>query len=149
MGFGDNEPPAVRADPFPATLTSGNHFNILILTFVNWDVIKLDWSINGGQGGRKEIPSGMTSTDFVFSPVKSGITYSFSATGCNKAADGSTNFCSPSSNPIQVAVAVNTNSFKQFLQLSGINTHNEVSLRTIVTATQPQVSLRSLMGLEI
>jgi hypothetical protein len=30
MGFGDNEPPAIRADAVPATLYQQNHFHILI-----------------------------------------------------------------------------------------------------------------------
>jgi hypothetical protein len=147
MGFGDNEPPSVRADPFPATLTSGNHFKLLILTFVPWDVIKLDWSREDGPGGRLEFHSGRESTDFIFGPVKSGARYSFVATGCAKAIDGSTNFCSPPSDPISIVAATNTNKLRQFLQISGITTRGGISLRTVIASANSVVSLKSLMGL--
>lgn len=145
MGFGDDIPPALRASAFAATLDSVNRFEILILTFVAWDVIKLSWSIRGDERGTIEFDSGKTSTDFTFKPVKSGAIYSFSAQGCAKALDGSTNFCSPTSRTIEALAATNTNSLRQFLQMSGVDLAHMVLFRPLVTPAGSEVSLRMLM----
>jgi hypothetical protein len=149
MGFGDDEPPALRVDPFPATLSSANHFNILILTFVSWDVIKLDSSVNGGPVSRIQFNSGRLSTDFVFTPAISGATYRFWATGCARAIDGSTNHCSPASDPIDVLSATNTNSLTQFLQRSGVDLQSGVQLRGVLGVSGSEVSIRHVMGLDV
>ncbi|QEL82602.1 hypothetical protein DN407_29330 (plasmid) [Bacillus sp. JAS24-2] len=145
MGYGIDEPPAIRADSFPATLSGPSGFRILILTFVAWDVIKFTASTTGEPDRKLEIGSGTTQTEFLFTPTKSGVTYTFTCQGCAKAFDGSTEFCSPVSRPITVVAAINTRSFRQFLKTSGVNLHNEVSLRALVTDSL--ISLRTLMGL--
>lgn len=68
MGYGDNEPPAIRADAFPATLRCPSGFRILVLTFVAWDMIKFTASVEGGLGRKLEIESGTKTTEFVFRP---------------------------------------------------------------------------------
>ena len=142
MGFGDNEPPALRADPFPATLQGPGGFKLLILTFISWDVLKISVS-HAGQVQHIQIDASGESTDFVFRPAESGQLYSFVAEGCARALDGSTNRCSPESEPLQVLAATNTNSLKEFLTASGVPV---TSLRTAVRGSLS--SLRSLMGLE-
>src|SRR5260370_5611643 len=149
MGFGDNEPPALRLDAFPATLSSANHFNIRMLTFIRWDVIKLDSSINGGPTRRIEIDSGRESTDFVFKPARSGQTYSFSAIGCAKAADGSTNHCSPPSPATIIRAAINTNSLKLFLRMSGVDVRGGVRLRDVLGVQGSKISIRQVMDLDV
>ena len=141
MGFGDNEPPALRADPFPATLQGPGGFKLLILTFVSWDVLKM--SVSGaGQMQHIQIDATGESTDFVFRPAKSGQVYSFVAKGCARALDGSTNHCSPKSEPLKVPAATNTNSLRRFLSMSGAA---GTSLRTAGHGSLR--SLRSLMSL--
>jgi hypothetical protein len=147
MGYGDNEPPAIRADPFPATLSHPNRFAMLFLTFVNWDVIKLSWSLENGPPGYLEIDSGTASTDYIFEPARSDGIYTFTAQGCSKAADGSTNYCSPVSQPYVKVAAHNTNSVKQFLKISAIDLREPVFLRTIIPDGGNEISLRTLMGL--
>ncbi len=142
MGFGDNEPPSVRADPFPATLQGRGGFSLLILTFISWDVLKLSVS-HAGQVQHVQIDATGESTDFVFRPAKSGQPYSFVAKGCARALDGSTNRCSPESAPLQVLSATNTTSLKAFLNLSGVPA---ASLRADVGG--PLGSLRDLMQLD-
>lgn len=142
MGFGDNEPPALRADPFPATLHRPGGFKLLILTFVPWDVLKISVS-HAGQVQDIQIDATGESTDFVFRPVKSGQLYSFVAKGCARALDGSTNRCSPTSEPLSVTAATNTNNLREFFRLSAAP---PTSLRGAVGG--PLDSLRSLMGLE-
>jgi hypothetical protein len=143
VGFGDNEPPALRADPFPATLHSpGGGFKLLILTFVSWDVLKITVA-HGGQEQHIQIDATGKSTDFVFRPAKSGQLYSFVAKGCARALDGSTNRCSPQSEPLEVAAATNTHRLKAFLILSGVPV---ASLRAAANGSVD--SLRGLMGLE-
>jgi hypothetical protein len=142
MGFGDNEPPALRADPFPATLQGSGGFKLLILTFISWDVLKISVS-HAGQVQHIQIDATGKSTDFVFRPANSGQLYSFVAKGCARALDGSTNRCSPESEPVQVLAATNTNSLKEFLIASGVSV---TSLRTAAGGSLD--SLRSLMGLE-
>jgi hypothetical protein len=142
MGFGDNEPPALRAEPFPATLGGPGGFKLLILTFISWDVLKISVS-NAGQVQHIQIDATGESTDFLFRPVRSGQLYSFVARGCAKALDGSTNRCSPDSDPLTAQAATNTNSLKQFLVLSGAPV---TSLRTAVNGSLN--SLRKLMALE-
>jgi len=144
MGYGDDEPPAIRADAFPATLFSQNHFQILILTFVAWDVIKLSWSIEDDLPGSREIDSGSTSTEFPL-PAKSGGTYTFTAQGCARAVDGSTNYCSPTSAPLRVTAAQNTNSLRQLLLRSNVVPGKGVRLRSYLPAGP--TSLRTLLGL--
>jgi hypothetical protein len=143
MGFGDNEPPALRAHPFPATLQGLGGFRLLILTFVSWDVLKLSVS-NAGQVQHIQIDATGESTDFVFRPTKSGHLYSFVAKGCARALDGSTDRCSPESEPLQALAATNTNSLRSFLTSSGVPVTS--SLRASVHGLVP--SLRTLMGLE-
>jgi hypothetical protein len=146
MGFGDNEPPAIRADPFPATLRGPGGFNLLILTFVTWDVIKLSVVAEGEAARRIQFDAGKKSIDFSFQPVRSKAMYTFTAQGCDRALDGSTNFCSPVSRPLTAQAAENTNSLKQFLLVSGVVDTN-ISLRRIVNADGSTISLRTLMGL--
>lgn len=145
MGYGDNEPPAMRADAFPATLRGPSGFRILVLTFVDWDVIKFTASAVGEPNRHMEIESGTKSTDFVFQPTKSGVIYTLTSQGCAKAFDGSTGYCSPPSKPLRIFAAVNTHSLRQFLLLNGIGLHNETRLRAYVNT--PSISLRALMGL--
>jgi hypothetical protein len=147
MGFGDNEPPDIRADAMPATLYQSNRFAMLFLTFIKWDVIKLSWSLNNGAYKQLEITSGSLSTDYLFQPAQSNGKYIFVAQGCNKAFDGSTSYCSPVSRPYLAIAAHNTNSVKQFLKISGIDLRKEVSLRVLVQDSTNEISLRTLMGL--
>jgi hypothetical protein len=142
MGFGDNEPPALRADPFPATLRHPSGFKLLILTFVSWDVLKISVGHAGDQQ-HIQIDATGKSTEFNFTPTRSEATYSFAAQGCARAIDGSTNFCSPISRQLFVTAATNTNRLSQFLRLSGVPI---TSLRSAIGG--PLESLRSLMGLE-
>jgi hypothetical protein len=143
MGYGDDEPPAVRADPFPATLQSSSGFKILILTFVEWKYIKLFWSVDGGPLDDVQVLSGQKSTDYVFKPARSGARYAFSARGCSDDA-----YCSPTSRPIERTAAVNTHSLRTFLVLSGINIHPGVHLRALITHGSRQVRLRALLGVD-
>ena len=142
MGFGDTEPPAMRADPFPATLQSpGGSFNLLILTFVSWDVLKITIT-HSGEVQHIQIDATGESTDFVYHPVKSGQLYSFVAKGCARAIDGSTNRCSPESEPLESRASVNTTSLRTFLILSGVDIS---SLRRVLPRSAG--SLRAIMGL--
>lgn len=143
MGFGDDEPPALRADPFPATLQGPGGFKLLILTFISWDVLKLT-IIHGNDVKHIQIDATGESTEFTFSPSQSGQLYSFVAQGCSRALDGSTGFCSPESPPLRVEASTNTNSLKQFLMISG---RSGDSLRTVVRGSLGS-SLRAIMGLE-
>lgn len=145
MGYSDNQPPAIRADAFPATLRDQSGFRILVLTFVAWDVIKFTAFTKGAPEQMLEIQSGSKETEFMFQPTKSGTTYTFRAQGCAKAIDGSTQFCSPISEPISAVAATNTNSLRKFLLLSRVNFRNSVGLRVLVSDSL--ISLRTLMGL--
>lgn len=147
MGFGDNEPPAIRADSLPATLYQSSHFAMLFLTFVKWDVIKLSWSLGNAPAEVIEIGSGTLSTDYLFQPTQSDGRYTFTAQGCNKAVDGSTSFCSPISNPYITVAAHNTNSVRQFLKISGIDLQKDVEIRAFVQRGANEISLETLMGL--
>ncbi len=147
MGYGDNEPPAIRADAVPATLQRPSGFAMLFLTFVAWDVIKLSWSSGAALSGRIEIGSGRINTEYFFQPAESGQRYAFTAQGCNKAVDGSTNYCSPVSVPFDANAAQNTTSLKQFLFISGINLNHPVSLRAALGSRPVPISLRTVMGL--
>lgn len=142
MGFGDDEPPSMRADPFPATLRGPSGFKLLILTFVTFDVLKISVS-HAGESQHLQIDATGRSTDLIFSPVQSGLLYSFVAKGCARALDGSTGRCSPESPPLQARAAINTNSLRRFLTASGVSA---TSLRIAVQI--PLHSLRGLMGLE-
>jgi hypothetical protein len=143
MGFGDDEPPAVRAEAFPATLAGPGGFHILVLTFVSFDVIKFTAS-GGGAERHMEVESGKVSTDFIFQPVKSGAVYTLTAQGCAKAFDGSTSHCSPPSSLVTAVAANNTNSLRAFLKLSGIQIRGGVRLRSLIH-TIPPSGLRSVM----
>lgn len=145
MGSGDNEPPAVRADAFPATLRGPGGFRVLVLTFVSWDVIKFTAS-RGNDPRHMQVDSGKISTEFLLQPVTSGALYTMTAQGCAKAIDGSTNFCSPVSSPLTAVAATNTNSLRVFLSLSGVQLRTDISLRAVIT-TRPFPGLRSVMGL--
>jgi hypothetical protein len=145
VGFGDNLPPAIRADGFPATLSGPSGFRILVLTFVAWDVIKFTASAKGEPERKLEIESGTFTREFDFRPTRSAVIYTFTAQGCAKAIDGSTRFCSPVSSPLSRVAPINTGSLRQFLQRSGVNLHADVRLRSLVS--KPSISLRSLMGL--
>jgi|GEM_PF-7062536 len=147
MGFGDNEPPAIRADPLPATLYHSSHLTMLFLTFVKWDVVKLSWSLENGPSGQLEIGSGALSTDYLFQPTQSDGRYTFTAQGCNQAVDGSTSFCSPVSEPYLAVATHNTNSVKQFLKTSGIDLQKDVALRALVQHNANEIGLKTLMGL--
>jgi hypothetical protein len=149
MGYGDNEPPDIRADPIPATLYHSNRFAMLFLTFVKWDIIKLSWSLENGPSERLEIESNAVSTDYLFQPAQSDGKYIFTAQGCNKAVDGSTSYCSPVSKPYLAVAAHNTNSVKQFLKISGIDMQKDVALRALVQHGANEISLRTLMGLPL
>jgi hypothetical protein len=48
MGSGDNQPPALRADPFPPALHKRNRIHIMILDLYRWDTYYLFWTLNGG-----------------------------------------------------------------------------------------------------
>jgi len=148
MGYGDNEPPAIRADPFPTTLNELNGFRILILTFVPWDVIKFSASTSDGDERALEINSGKMQTEFILRLVRSSIKYKFTAQGCSKAVDGSTSYCSPRSEPLEVTAAENTNSVKQFLRISGINIEADINLSSILRNREFPISFRQLLGLE-
>jgi hypothetical protein len=119
MGFGDNEPPAIRADPFPAQLQGSAGFNLLILTFVSWDVFKIVVE-HAGQEQHIQIDATGERTECVFRPTKSAQRYSFAAQGCSKAMDGSTNFLLPYVRPPAATAATNIDSLREFLTLSGV-----------------------------
>jgi hypothetical protein len=140
MGYGDNWPPELRADPFPPSLRSAGGFRLLILTFISWDVIKLTVTAPG-VSIYQELSSHAESNDFVFEPAWSGLPYTFVAQGCAKAIDGSTGYCSPLSTPLTVEAAGAAN-WKSFLLSNGLAP--ETSLRG---AAAWSVSLRALLGL--
>lgn len=143
MGYGDNEPPAIRADPLPATLDHANRFKMLILTFVKWDVIKLRWSLEGGSPGYLEIDGGPHGvTDYTFEPAQPSGRYTFTAQGCDRG-----DYCSPESEPYVAVAAKNTNSVRQFLQSSGIDLSKAVSLPSLLRSRGNRTSLRNVMGL--
>jgi hypothetical protein len=144
-GYGDNEPPALRAEPFPATLAGPGGFRVLVLSFIRWDVIKLTVSVAGQPDAHRQFDSGRFSTDSVFQPSVSGALHRFVARGCSRALDGSTNFCSPPSSPVSRVAATNTNSVRDFLIASGVSFQGGVSLRAHLP--EPGVSLRTVMGL--
>jgi hypothetical protein len=145
MGFGDNEPPALRADPFPATLAAPGGFHMLALTFVSWDVLKLSASVNGHVERSWQIDATGKSTDFDYAPARSGAGYAFVAQGCSRTLGGGTGHCSPTSSPLERTAAVNTNSMRAFLRRSGVNTSAKVSVRGVARG-RPLSSLRALMG---
>ena len=142
MGFGDTAPPALRADPFPATLQDPGGFKFLILTFVSWDVLKISVS-HAGQMQHIQIDATGESTDFVFRPAKSGQLYSFVTEGCARALDGSTNRCSPASEPLFVTAATNTNGLRTFLRLKATCAYKPAR-----SGRRSPDSLRNLMGLD-
>lgn len=148
MGYGDDIAPAVRADPFPATLAHPNHVAMLFVAFTDWDVIKLRWTVGEDSSGYLEIPGGAHgSTDYSFEPARPDAVYRFTAQGCNKAADGSTNYCSPVSDPYVVTAAHNTNSLRQFLTESGIDLSKGILLSNVLWSSPQVSSLRALMGI--
>lgn len=146
MTFGDDQPPSLRADPRPATLQRASHFQILILTFVTWDVIKLHISDDGGSR-TVEVTAGTTSIDTVFEPVASNRLYTFVARGCAKAIDGSTTYCSPDSAPLRVRSAANSTSLRGFLVASGIDIHIDQHLAPVLAGYGQHGGLRRIMGL--
>jgi hypothetical protein len=148
MGYGDDEPPSIRADPYAATLSHANQFKMLVLTFVDWDVIKLRWTVNGGSEQYREIDGGPHgSTDYIFEPAQSDGRYVFTAQGCARAGDGSTNYCSPVSDPLTAVAAHNTNSVKGFLKNSGVDVSGPLVLSNAVAPKKLTDGLRALMGL--
>lgn len=146
MGFGDNEPPAVRADPFPATLSTPGGFRLLFLTFVSWDVIKYRITA-GGIDQQIQIDATQNSTDAVYTPTRSNVTYCITAQGCSRTIGGGTGLCSPESQPLCVNSAVNTTSLRKFLRLSGVHTTTPVALRPLLRTAGRGYSLRTVMGL--
>lgn len=148
MGYGDDIAPSIRADPYPATLSHANRFQMLFLTFVDWDVIKLRWTLEDGSLGYLEFDADPhDSTDYVFEPAISGAKYVFTAQGCDKSeVDGSTGYCSPISDPYYATAARNTNSLKGFLTASGVDLTGETSVGAILGDKVRPVSLRNLMG---
>jgi hypothetical protein len=147
-GYGDQQPPGIRADAVPASLQSPSGFAMLFLTFVAWDVLKLWWSVAGGAPGYAEIDSGTMSTDYFFRSSPSGGNYTFTAQGCSRALDGSTNYCSPSSGPYHASCAPNTGSLREFLQLSSIDSYSEVNIRSLLGSGDIEISLRTVMDLQ-
>jgi hypothetical protein len=154
MGYGDNEPPAIRADPIVGTLQNPSGFAMLFLTFVAWDVLKFSWiELGTGESGQLDLDSGRNSTDYLFSPVMSDGRYLFKAQGCNKAIDGSTDYCSPVSDPYHAIAPHSTNSLKQFLHNSGLTLNQPFNLLTLLHAEIPaidvssKISVRTIMRL--
>lgn len=146
LNSGVDMPPAVRADAYPTTLHSQNGFNILILTFINWDIIKFRWSIEGDISGYFEIDSGQIKTEFIFQPVKPNTFYSFTTQGCAKSIDGSTNYCSPPET-IVIKSAYNPTGLKKFLFKNGVQLFTDnLSIRKSINETIFDISLRTLMG---
>jgi hypothetical protein len=146
MGFGDNEPPAVRADPFPSTLGGPAGFRVLVLTFIAWDVIKFKASARDEPDRHLQVSTSSTVTEFVFHPVKSGAQYTFVAQGCAQAVDGSTTFCSPLSAPSVKTALVETGSVRLFLQRSGIDTRAKTELKPFLS--KHRFSVRALLWLD-
>jgi hypothetical protein len=146
MGYGDNEPPALRATPYAQTLMVPNHIDLLVLTFVSWDVIKLDWSVDGRGLPRVEFDAGSTSISFTLQDIVSGGFYTMSAQGCAKAVDGSTTYCSPTSRPINVTASTNTDSLRGFLDGSGLTVGNNFSVRSALRQAGRSGSWRTIMG---
>src|SRR5262245_43782391 len=147
MGFGDNEPPAIRAEPFPATLASRGGFGILVLTFVAWDVIKFSATASDGVTRTIEVDSGRLSTDFTYGPTSSNVDFRLTAQGCARALDGSTGFCSPPAT-ITVRSAENTNRLTLFLRASGIPLPGRVAIGSLLSEEAFPLRLRAIMGLD-
>jgi len=127
MGFGDTEPPALRADPFPARLHSRNRIHIMIVDLYRWDTYYLFWTFNGGPDNTTRIldPAAADGTvEHDFYPVAAGH-YTFQVQGCPVPATGplppDDGHCSPRSDVVAVDVAVNQTSVRRFLQANGIN----------------------------
>ena len=147
MGYGDNEPPAIRADRIVPNLYHPGGFQMLFLTFVNWDVIQLSWTTGSGAHDSTEIDSGRASTDYLFTPTISGESYHFVARGCAKTVGGGTGHCSPDESH-DVIASENTNSVGQFLERSGIVPSPPLSLHTLLGIREPPISLRQVMWLD-
>lgn len=145
MGFGDDTPPAVRADPYPATLQAPGGFRLLFLTFTSWDVIK--YAVRHGSAvDHEEIKAIHNSTDALYPTSQPGVPHAFTARGCAKAADGSTGYCSPVSDPLWVTAASNTRSLRTFLRRSGVDTRTTLSVRQLLARANRPGSLHTVMN---
>jgi hypothetical protein len=134
----------MRAGPNPGVLGNPSNFAMMFIVPVLWDVLKLSWSV---EDGTTEFDSGKTDKDFLFQPTRSGLLYTFTVKGCNKALDGSTNFCSPLSDAYTAMAAANTKSLHALLIQSGINTPEMKSVKEIAAPTATSVSIREIMYL--
>jgi hypothetical protein len=142
MGYGEDQPPAIRADSVPNTLQHPAGFQMLFLTFIAWDYIRLSWSADDGSSGTRTISSGRTSTDYFFEPVVSSAIYTFVAQGCY-----TNDYCSPASPKLSAKAPHLLFSFRTFLKISGVNLQNDVSLVALVNNGGAQISLRDVMRL--
>ena len=128
MGFGDNEPPSLRIDPFPATLGSPNRLHIYWIAFLKWDYYELRWSAASGPETQVDIDSGQLDADFDLQPARPGVLYRIKVRGCSKSVAGRGLYCSPYSPVASVIAAPDFTSVRQFLRTSGVTADSLRSL---------------------
>src|SRR5205814_7909878 len=91
MGYLDELPPGLRADPYPAALYSQNRIHIMILDEYIWGAYYLYWTIDGGPEQTTRIlerpPTPAGTIDHDFFPVAGG-RYTFQVQGCPRPATG-------------------------------------------------------------
>jgi hypothetical protein len=153
VAFGDDEPPAVRLTPSPATLGSPNRIRVLWITFVGWDFVHVRWAVNGGPEtqlrlGRDQVDIGAAGLDgeWDLTPTIPGARYTVAVQACRQGGFGGFGaFCGPWSGRVQVMGATNLLSLRSFLTLSGVDTTRTVSIGALRPAAQT-IALRALLA---
>lgn len=153
MGFGDNEPPAVRLDALPATLTSPNRIHIMWITFVGWDFVHVRWAVDGSPetqirlgSDQVAVGSGGLEGEWDLQPTIPRGHYGISVQACRQGAFGVfPASCGPWSDRIEVRGAQNSSSIRAFLVASGIDMSRSVSVRGLRQGAS-SISLRALLA---
>jgi hypothetical protein len=150
MGFGDNEPPAVRLKAISATLGFPNHIHITWITFVTWNFVHVRFAADGnpvtqvrlGEDQVQIHPGGLVGEWDLQSIPESH--YEISVQACRQGGFGRFEArCGPWSNPIQIQTAKNMSSVRSFLTASGINVSQTISIAEL----RPGASLIRLRDL--
>jgi hypothetical protein len=144
MGYGDNVPPALRVDTFPATLYAPNHVHVFWISFVKWDIYQVRWAVDGGPEIQIRLDISGLEGDWDLRPTTPGARYSIKVQGCNKGLFGVT-YCSPWSDPTEVIALQNLSSTRAFLAASGVNLSQAVSIRALSPAIL-RIGLRALLA---
>jgi hypothetical protein len=153
MGFGDNEPPAVRLKALPATLGIPNHIHILWITFVTWHFVHVRFSADGNSvvqvrlgEDQVQVHSGGLVGEWDLQSTIPGSHYSISMQACRQGGFGAfPAVCGPWSEPIEVRAVENMSSTSSFLVASGINMNQPVSIAALRPGVAP-IRLKELLN---